>query len=278
MGQQRAEVEESAAAVARGRSSRGGPRSAGRVLSDMEKADAAKALRLQKLRAEVEEGERLHETFTPVLVARPESARSAAARSSAGPAHERLYALRPSTAGGASIAGRDGNVGNVHRTPRTAAAGVRPLPSRAAGEPASAPVAEDLYRDAEVGQARGLKHYKGLIKVSDPPKPVAECVVCGDSIVLKCAATQSLTLLMEQMGEDARLQLTSPSISVAGGSKLGTDAIYMRGTLEPHYAPNLDKPVSELFASGATLIVTNPGMPNPVKVVVEYEVEYGNLE
>ena len=100
MGQQRAEVEESAAAVARGRSSRGGPRSAGRVLSDMEKADAAKALRLQKLRAEVEEGERLHETFTPVLVARPESARSAAARSSAGPAHERLYALRPSTAGG----------------------------------------------------------------------------------------------------------------------------------------------------------------------------------
>ena len=159
MGQQRAEVEESAAAVARGRSSRGGPRSAGRVLSDMEKADAAKALRLQKLRAEVEEGERLHETFTPVLVARPESARSAAARSSAGPAHERLYALRPSTAGGASTAGRDGNVGNVHRTPRTAAAGGRPLPSRAAGEPASAPVAEDLYRDAE---ERRFRHYESV--------------------------------------------------------------------------------------------------------------------
>ena len=94
-----------------------------------------------------------------MLVARPESARSAAARSSAGPAHERLYALRPSTAGGASTAGRDGNVGNVHRTPRTAAAGGRPLPSRAAGEPASAPVAEDLYRDAE---ERRFRHYESV--------------------------------------------------------------------------------------------------------------------
>ena len=100
---------------------------------------------------------------------------------------------------------------------------------------------------------------------------VPECVVCGESVVLRAPPSCSLTLLMEQLAEDARLQLKAPSISVAGGSKLGGDAIYMRGPLEPHYAAHLDMPLAALFASGATLVITDPDVPTPVKVIIEYE-------
>ena len=34
-----------------------------------------------------------------------------------------------------------------------------------------------------------------------------------------------------------------------------------------------DQKVSDLFQSGATLVITDPGVPTPVKVVVEYDTE-----
>ena len=52
------------------------------------------------------------------------------------------------------------------------------------------------------------------------------------------------------------------------GGKQG-DTLYMRGVLESHYKKNLDLPISELFDSGATLHVTDPGVPTAVNVIVE---------
>jgi len=95
-----------------------------------------------------------------------------------------------------------------------------------------------------------------------------QCLISGESIVLSAAPSLTLTLLMEQMAEDARLRLKSPSISVADGKK--GDMLYMRGPLEEHYKANLDLPLSDLFDSGATLNVTDPGVPSSVKVIVDF--------
>jgi len=96
----------------------------------------------------------------------------------------------------------------------------------------------------------------------------AQCVVCGEGIVLCAKPSDSLTQLMEALAEDARLRLKSPSISVDGGLK--GDTLYMRGPLEPHYKANLDLPLAELIRPGATLTITDPGVPGAVKVVVEF--------
>ena len=117
-------------------------------------------------------------------------------------------------------------------------------------------------------------------------------------------------LMMEQMAEDPRLRLKKPSIRVEGGKQgvrrrtryliarpvacaaslfvrtrwasrhafaCGTqtrrcaqDTIYMRGFLEEDYVQNLDQPVSSFFDSGAELIVTDPGVPTPLKVIVNF--------
>merc|ERR1712054_473703 len=42
----------------------------------------------------------------------------------------------------------------------------------------------------------------------------AECLVCGEGVVMSAAPSTSLTLLMEQMAEDERLRLKSPSVSI----------------------------------------------------------------
>jgi len=94
-----------------------------------------------------------------------------------------------------------------------------------------------------------------------------QCVVCGEGVVLTAAPTLTLTLLMEQMAEDARLRLKTPSISVNGGKK--GDMLYMRGPLEKHYQKNLDLPLEDLFDTGATLNVTDPSVPSSIKVIVE---------
>jgi hypothetical protein len=72
---------------------------------------------------------------------------------------------------------------------------------------------------------------------------------------------------MEQLGEDARLRLMSPSVRVEGG-KCG-DLLYMRGPLESNFQQNLDKPLNTLMHSGATVYVTDPGVPAPVKLIVK---------
>ena len=47
------------------------------------------------------------------------------------------------------------------------------------------------------------------------------CVVCGEGVVLQAVGSASLTQLMELLGDDPRLRLKAPSLSVEGGSKLG---------------------------------------------------------
>jgi len=93
------------------------------------------------------------------------------------------------------------------------------------------------------------------------------CLVCGDGVELELSAEATLTHMMEQLGEDARLRLKSPSVRIEGG-KCG-DLLYMRGPLESNFQHNLDKPLSSLMHSGATVYVTDPGVPTPVKLIVK---------
>ena len=71
---------------------------------------------------------------------------------------------------------------------------------------------------------------------------------------------------MELLGEDARLRLKAPSVRVEGG-KCG-ELLYMRGPLEANFKQNLDKQLNTLMDSGATVYVTDPGVPTPVKLIV----------
>ena len=73
---------------------------------------------------------------------------------------------------------------------------------------------------------------------------------------------------MEQMAEDPRLRLKKPSLRVEGGKQ--GDTLYMRGVLESRYQKHLDQPLSSFYDSGATLIVTDPGVPGMIKVIVEF--------
>ena len=99
-----------------------------------------------------------------------------------------------------------------------------------------------------------------------------QCVVCGQGVVVEATAATSLTLLMQQMADDPRLRFKAPSVSVPGGGKQG-DTLYMRGPLEEHYKANLDLPISQLFDSGAELVITDPGVPGSIKVVVQFVAE-----
>jgi hypothetical protein len=65
-------------------------------------------------------------------------------------------------------------------------------------------------------------------------------------------------------------------LSVVGGKK--GDTLYMRGILETEYVANLDLPISELFDSGATLHVTDPGVPGSIRLIVEFACEDVVLE
>jgi len=95
-----------------------------------------------------------------------------------------------------------------------------------------------------------------------------QCLVCGSGVVLEVSRSATLTMMMEQMGEDARLRLKKPSLRVEGGKR--GDSIYMRGILEDDYKPNLDMAVSEFFDSGAELTVTDPSVPGVVKLIVNF--------
>ena len=53
------------------------------------------------------------------------------------------------------------------------------------------------------------------------------------------------------------------------GGKAG-DLLYMRGPLEASFKQNLDKPLDTLMDSGATMYVTAPGVPTPVKLFVRF--------
>ena len=43
----------------------------------------------------------------------------------------------------------------------------------------------------------------------------------------------------------------------------------MRGPLEANFKQNLDKTLTTLMHSGATVLVTDPGVPAPVKLIVK---------
>ena len=96
-----------------------------------------------------------------------------------------------------------------------------------------------------------------------------ECIVCGESVVMEIPATATLTMLMEAMEEDQRLRLKKPSLRVEGGGKKG-ETLYMRGVLEESYKENLDVALSDLFDHGASLIVTDPGVPSGIKLIVQF--------
>jgi len=94
------------------------------------------------------------------------------------------------------------------------------------------------------------------------------CLVSGSGVVLEVASSATLTHLMEQLGEDARLRLKKPSIRVEGGKQ--GELIYMRGAMEDSFKDNLDKPVDYFMDTGATLYVTDPGVPCPIKLIVKF--------
>jgi len=97
-----------------------------------------------------------------------------------------------------------------------------------------------------------------------------QCIVSGAGVVLEVNPEATLTLVMELMADDARLRLKQPSIRLERTGPKG-DTLYMRGVLESHYQGNLELPISELAPDGATLLVTDPGVPSPcIKVVLQY--------
>ena len=99
-----------------------------------------------------------------------------------------------------------------------------------------------------------------------------QCVVCGEGIVLEAKPSTSLTQLLEMMAEDPRLRLKAPSVSTDNG-KNGSNTLYMRGPLESHYKANLDLPIASLIDDGATLHITDPGVPTAVHVIVQFAAE-----
>jgi ubiquitin-activating enzyme E1 C len=128
------------------------------------------------------------------------------------------------------------------------------------------------YLDNNLMYMGGAGLYAPTFKYERQP----QCVVCGQGVVLQAAGASSLTQLMELLGDDPRLRLKKPSLSVEGGSKTGETAIYMRGILESHYAKHLDLPISNLFDSGSTLVITDPSVPGSVKVTVQFTDEGSN--
>ena len=99
-----------------------------------------------------------------------------------------------------------------------------------------------------------------------------QCIVCGDGVVLSADPRASLGALLEKMGEDARLRLKAPSVRAESGHR-GEATLYMRGVLESHYSANLQSALCELVNDGAVLVVTDPGVPSSVKVVLQFEGE-----
>ncbi len=71
------------------------------------------------------------------------------------------------------------------------------------------------------------------------------------------------------MEEDQRLRLKKPSLRVEGGGKKG-ETLYMRGVLEESYKENLDVALADLFDDGSSLIVTDPGVPSVIKLIVQF--------
>ena len=100
----------------------------------------------------------------------------------------------------------------------------------------------------------------------------AQCIVCGDGVVLSADPRASLGALLEKMGVDPRLRLKAPSVRAESGHR-GDATLYMRGVLESHYAANLQAALGELVEDGAVLLVTDPGVPGSVKIVLQFEGE-----
>ena len=97
------------------------------------------------------------------------------------------------------------------------------------------------------------------------------CLVCGAGVELETAPTASLTQLLAQIADDARLRLKTPSVRVEGGKQ--GDTLYMRGVLEAQFAENLEKTLESLFDDGATLHLTDPSVPAPVKLIVKFKAD-----
>ena len=93
----------------------------------------------------------------------------------------------------------------------------------------------------------------------------------GAGVELETAPTASLTQLLAQIADDARLRLKTPSVRVEGGKQ--GDTLYMRGVLEAQFAENLEKTLESLFDDGATLHLTDPSVPAPVKLIVKFKAD-----
>ena len=99
----------------------------------------------------------------------------------------------------------------------------------------------------------------------------SQCIVCGTGIALTVKSSTTLARLIETLAQDDRLQLKSPSLRVESGAQ-DKETLYVAGVMAEHYRSNLELLLSDLINDGATLIVTDPGVPSPcIRVVLRFE-------
>jgi len=90
----------------------------------------------------------------------------------------------------------------------------------------------------------------------------SDCSVCGSALKsLKLKENSKVQNLLDALINDAKLQLTKPTLSTVMNDK--TVLMYMQNppALEKQTRPNLDKPLREFVGHGDYVSVTDPGLP-----------------
>lgn len=99
-----------------------------------------------------------------------------------------------------------------------------------------------------------------------------QCPVCGtESVVLKVDPNITLQDLINELIENPKFQLSSPSLTVVTNDEKKN--LYLRGPLEKITKPNLEKSLSSLFNDGDTLYVTDPNLTSSIatEIIVRFE-------
>jgi len=99
-----------------------------------------------------------------------------------------------------------------------------------------------------------------------------DCAVCGSALkTLKLKDTAKVQNLLDALVNDAKLQLTRPSLSTVIADK--TVMLYMQNPphLEKHTRPNLDKTVGEFLHHGGFINITDPNLPG---IGIEMQIFY----
>jgi len=96
----------------------------------------------------------------------------------------------------------------------------------------------------------------------------ADCPVCGgESLSATVPRDWTLERLVDWLAEKQDLQIRRPSLSYSSGTPL-----YFQAPPQLHEAtkPNLEKLVSELLEDGSEVIVTDPGLPFNLTIVISF--------